>query len=200
MVLIKMRSGMMAVGVALLATTAVSAQPRLAATATSGRSVFISPMGEPFRGASRKEMLRAWFDAADRNRDAALSQAEMRGDGERFFIILNVNKDREIDPVELRAYEQRIAPEIQVGIDGVRAPSVSDNPNASKAKRESVRRGAGMYGLLPTPNPVASADTNFDRGISPEEFARAARDRFVLLDSNRDGLIRFDELPSLPSR
>lgn len=189
------------VAMVAIATSAAGAmQKRDASPVGSGRGLFISPMGEPFRGASRKDSLRTWFDGADANRDGGLSLSEMRGDGERFYGLLNVNKDRELDPNELRTYEQQIVPEIRVGASSAPAPGPSDNPNASKAKLERERRGAGVYGLLATPNPVASADTNFNRGISPEEFARAARDRFTMLDANRDGQIRFDELPGLPSR
>lgn len=185
---------------ALGVTTAAAAMQSRTAPVGSGRGLFISPMGEPFRSPSRKDSLRAWFDGADTGRDGGLSLAEMRRDGERFYALLNTNKDRELDPDELRNYETRIVPEIRVGTSRFGMIS-SGGSNAANGKRDLARerRGAGVYGLLPTPNPVASADTNFNRGISPEEFARAARDRFTMLDANRDGQIRFDELPPLPS-
>lgn len=209
-----MRGLAMVTMVGVLAATlasAVSAQP---APASSGSELFISPMGEPFRGASGAGQLRAWFSGADADRNGALSLAEMRADGDRFYLALNLNRDREIDPTELRAYEL-LVPEIRVGVGGLGITSGNArsrrsrlSPEYSKAAGtvltpldpDTVRRGAGLYGVLATPNPVASTDINFNRGISAEEFGRAARERFVLLDANRDGVIRFEELPALPSR
>ena len=196
-------------GVAVAAPGAAQVAPSTNATA-----LFISPMGEPFRGANAREQVRAWFSGADANRDGALSLAEMSGDAERFFQMLNANRDREIDPTELRHYEEHMAPEIRVGLGGLGISSgyarkrrsglsqefAKTGSAAQPLERDVVRRGAGLHGLLNIPNPVASTDLNLNRGISPEEFARAARERFVLLDSNRDGLVRFEELPSLPSR
>lgn len=198
---------------ALAATVAgaANAQP---APASTGSDLFISPMGEPFRGDSSAGQLRAWFNGADSDRNGALSLAEMRADADRFYLVLNLNRDREIDPTELRAYEQAV-PEIRVGMGGYGITSGNAKANRSRLSpeyskaagtvlvpldRETSRRGAGRFGVLATPNPVASTDVNFNRGISAEEFARAARDRFVLLDANRDGAIRFEELPALPSR
>lgn len=182
------------------------------APVSGGRGLFISPMGEAFRGPSAKLMLRQWFDAADSNHDGSLSAVEMRSDADRFFAILNRNGDGEIDPAELGIYEQEMVPEVQVGMSDVRSrrmdvdeasPSDEGQPSETvshHAKRVEPRQGAGRYGLLGTPNPVASTDMNFNRGISADEFARAARVRFGLLDANHDGRLAFDELPSLPSR
>ena len=47
------------------------------------------------------------------------------------------------------------------------------------------------------PEPVVSADANFDRGISKQEFANAATKRFRMLDANGDGALTRDELPKL---
>lgn len=202
---------MMFAGLTVTLASAAASQP---AFVSSTSELFISPMGEPFRGASGAGQLRAWFSGADANRDGALSQAEMRSDAERFFASLNLNRDREIDPVELRAYELAV-PEIRVGVGGMGITSGNARPGRSRLSgeyakaagtvaapivRETMRRGAGRYSILATPNPVASTDTNFNRGISVEEFARAARDRFALLDVDRDGSVRFEELPALPSR
>lgn len=198
---------------AMLAAVATAQSPAPAPHPV-GDALFISPMGEPFRGSSGAAELRTWFDRADANRDGGLSLAEMRSDADRFFLVLNNNRDREIDPAELRVYEEQMAPEIRVGVGGLGissgwAPKRRSGLSSEFSKtgtvdppleRDTVRRGAGLYGVLAIPNPVASADTNLNRGISAEEFSRAARDRFMLLDGNHDGVIRFDELPALPSR
>lgn len=60
--------------------------------------------------------------------------------------------------------------------------------------------GAGRYSFLNIPEPVISADTNLNRGVSLVEFVAAAGQRFVMLDTNRDGRITRDELPPLPQR
>jgi hypothetical protein len=55
-------------------------------------------------------------------------------------------------------------------------------------------QGAARYGLLNIPEPVAAADTDFDRGISRDEFRTAAADRFQLLDSGRTGRLILSQL------
>jgi len=57
--------------------------------------------------------------------------------------------------------------------------------------------GAARFSYLDLPEPVAAADTNFDRAISPREFVDAARQRFDALDANHDGVLTRDELPHL---
>ena len=58
-------------------------------------------------------------------------------------------------------------------------------------------QGAARYGLLNIPEPVAAADTDFDRGVSLAEFRFAAVRRFQLLDSTRSGAIRLDQFEAL---
>jgi Ca2+-binding EF-hand superfamily protein len=57
--------------------------------------------------------------------------------------------------------------------------------------------GAGRYGLLQIPEPVASADADFNRGVSPEEFRRAALQRFRLLDVDHTGKLTLSELEDI---
>lgn len=65
-------------------------------------------------------------------------------------------------------------------------------PNHAMAE---MPRGAGRFGFFDIPEPVVSADSNLDRGISAQEFEAAARQRFTMLDVNHDGVIMRDELP-----
>ncbi len=44
------------------------------------------------------------------------------------------------------------------------------------------------------PEPVAAADTNFDRDVTLREFEAAAAARFQLLDSGSDGKIALADL------
>lgn len=59
------------------------------------------------------------------------------------------------------------------------------------------RQGAGRFSYLDIPEPVSSADSNFNRGVSAAEFIAAAEQRFALLDRNHDGRLTLAELPSI---
>jgi Ca2+-binding EF-hand superfamily protein len=59
------------------------------------------------------------------------------------------------------------------------------------------RQGAGRFSYLDIPEPVASADSNFNRGVSAQEFIAAADTRFALLDRNHDGRLTLAELPAI---
>jgi Ca2+-binding EF-hand superfamily protein len=48
-------------------------------------------------------------------------------------------------------------------------------------------QGASRFGLLDLPEPVIAADTDFNRGVSKEEFRKAARQRFTALDVDHRG-------------
>ena len=159
---------------------------------------FISPMGEPFRSRSdADDALTRWFRQADRNSDGLIEPSELQADAERFFAALDTDHDGEIDPVELNQYELEVAPEIQTAMKTMHGPGVK------KKKREGIDdmlgltgalQGAARYGLLNIPEPVAAADTDFDRGVSLAEFKAAAAKRFELLDSERTGKLTLQEL------
>lgn len=180
---------------------------------------FISPMGEPFRASTADDdTLVRWFDQADRNRDGILTIDEMQADASRFFAMLDTDHDGEIDPDELAEYEWEVAPDIQV-MSRTRPP-----PGQGPAKARSDGKtghepghwrsgsgeedemgshyphglqGAARYAILNLPEPVAAADTNFDRSISLAEFRQAAAQRFQILDGDQAGRL---SLPQLQSR
>jgi hypothetical protein len=153
----------------------------------------------------------------------------MQADAERFFATLDSDGNGEIDPDELINYEWEVAPDIQVMSKTKRAPGeATANGRSADARRKAnnaewwseeggtddlgeggARRhrgksggglqGASRYALLNIPEPVAAADTNFDRGISLDEFRQAARDRFKLLDSPNQGKLALEGLERLRS-
>ena len=147
-----------------------------------------------------------------------LTADEMHADAERFFAILDSNHDGQIDPEELDVYELEIAPEIQVNSRWKRSPQAAAEAKPGKDHDRGDRKrrraddyvdgyqlhglqGAARYGLLNIPQPVASADADFNRGITLDEFRRAATHRFKLLDSKRDGRLTLPELEArLPTR
>ena len=132
------------------------------------------------------------------------------------------DRDGQIDPEELVAYESEIAPEIQVNSNwrrpraqpGVKAaaepqksPDATDGDggwkrpdDAHDGYRADGLQGAARYGLLNIPQPVAS-DADFNRLITLVEFRQAASNRFKLLDGRGQGRITLPELEArLPVR
>jgi hypothetical protein len=180
---------------------------------------FISPMGEPFRPPSSGEApIARWFVRADLNHDGVLTAEEMQADADRFFKRLDSNRDGQIDPQEITAYEYEIAPDIQVnsqwkrprGEIATKAEPDRDRPSWDSSRKRDDRydgyrsdglQGAARYGLLNIPQPVASADADFNRLITLTEFRQAASNRFNLLDDRGLGRVTLPELETrLPTR
>lgn len=191
----------------LLAAVAAAAQ----ASGPPGQP-FMSPMGEPFLGrAGGVDGLMVWFQQADRNHDGVITRDEMTADAQRFFETLDTNHDGEIDPDETMHYEQVIAPEVHTGF--IQASETAGATTEQQASRSHRHRGgrhgygdvasafggddearAGHFALLQIPEPITSADTDFNRGVSAAEFKNAAVQRFALLDIDRTGRLTLPEL------
>ena len=180
----------------LIAPAALAAPPP-----TPGGGPFLSPMGEPFRSRQpAADNVGTWFAGADRDGDRALTLAEMSGDSERFFALLDTDRDGELEMAEIARYENEIAPEVQVGLQ-MRATGVGDWGGGRRPKIPVYERGldgAARFSFLRLPHPVMAADYDLNRGVSRTEFAQAAAERFALLDRDRDGRIVRAELPPLP--
>jgi len=164
-------------------------QARPIVTAGAGR-LFISPMGEPFYGRTAGEDgLVVWFQQADRNRDGMITVDEMSADADRFFEVLDRTHDGEIDPDDVDYYEQAV-PQIRART----MVYASTTPGGDVEEHADSETSAGRLGLLQIPEPVASADSNFNRGVSPQEFRDAAVKRFLLLDAGHSGKLTLPEL------
>jgi hypothetical protein len=158
--------------------------------------VFVSPMGEPFRRAQGPgEPVMRWFQGADTDGDGALSVTEFQADAARFFVTLDVNRDGEIAPDEMIRYETEVAPEVQ---SGMRAANLGLMGRNARLRPGDGPYGMGSQALLAIPQPVISADADFNRGVSPAEFRHTAGQRFLLIDRNHDGRISRDELSPPP--
>jgi len=157
----------------------------LAAAQFGHGRAFISPMGQPFRGAD--DGLSSWFAAADSNRDGSINLVEFQQDAERFYQTLDTNHDGEIDPDEIDHYETVVAPEIRTG---------NGNSFGANENTDDEAKGGGRLGLLTIPEPVTAADSNLDRGVSLHEFRTTAEKRFQLLDRDGNGLLTLPELQS----
>jgi hypothetical protein len=180
-------------------------------------NVFISPAGEPFRAEDGHPYpVAIWFQAADANHDGKLSLAEFQSDALAFFRQLDVNHDGVVDGFEVQRYERDVAPEINPPVEGLRfgegmdlglgVPGSSrdrrlDQGQASSRQPQAGDRrpeGAGLYGLLNEPEPVASTDLRFDSHITAEEFTDAAARRFAKLDVHGLGYLTLATLPKTP--
>jgi Ca2+-binding EF-hand superfamily protein len=148
----------MAIPLILIAAAAAAHSPAPDLPRPANGRAFMSPMGEPFfPSASGNDGMATWFAQADLNHDGTITSDELTADAERFFKRLDTNKDGEIDPDEITHYE------------------------------ETIQAKSYRYSLLNIPEPVMSADSDFNRGVSIEEFRRAASKRFQLLDLNHTG-------------
>lgn len=180
----------------------------------AGPQLFISPAGEPFRApAGAPYPVRAWFDGADANHDGALSREEFVADSLRFFAVVDVDKNGVIDGFEVSNYETRIAPEI-IGLPSPggsmrRGPmgqgpggGGGDDDMAPRRRQQgaNVLQGAALFGLIAEPEPVMASDADFDRRITRIEATKAAKTRFALLDTDKDGVLKLEELPKTPAQ
>ena len=168
--------------------------------------LYVAPMGEPFRTNGTTDPMARWFAQADADRDGRVTSAELVADAQRFFATLDGDGDGELDPQEVSAYEIDVAPEIRLHRPGffTRPP---DRKAARQAKREARTRadyaapyGAGLNASLNIPEPVASADLDIDRGVSRDEYARVAAQRFTLLDATAQGHLAYATLPRSPGQ
>lgn len=177
------------------------------------RQLFVAPMGEPFRAdAGRPYPSVVWFAGADRNRDGVVDRGEFMADAERFFHMLDLDRDGRLVPEEVIAYEHDRAPEIAL-YAGRRDPLAPASPGGGGlaaafglggSHEESADYagplGAGRYAWLNIPEPVASADADIDRSVSAAEFAAAAARRFDALDPGATGGLRLAALPRTPAQ
>ena len=193
--------------------------PRPGQEAGAGKlpNLFISPAGQPFRAPRDAPYpVALWFAGADTNHDGRLTRAEFRADAAAFFNALDVNHDGMVDGFEVQRYEREVAPEINPQIAGLRfgegmdlslgadagsrAPRFGKGATLSDRNQAGDRRpeGAGLFGLLDEPEPVAATDANFDSHIKLDEFLAAADRRFDKLDTKGVGYLTLAGLPKTP--
>lgn len=187
---------------ALLSAPAI-AKPKLPPCPPKQPQLFIAPMGEPFRaGPDDAYPVATWFAHADADRDGRLTRAELVADAAKFFATLDTDHDGEITPGEVIHYEHDVAPEIRLYSRGPR----SGDMHGKKRKRSKDQPaygapiGAGRWALVNTPEPVISADADFNRGITLDEFRAAASERFDAIDTARAGVLTLAGLPLTPAQ
>ena len=185
-----------------LALQAAASEP-ITVTGRRPWAPFISPMGEPFRARSEgDDTIANWFRQADGDADGILSPAELDADAVRFFNQLDADRNGAILPEEMVSYEFEVAPEIQVNSRWRPRHRESEAERRKRERRSDGYnahglQGAARYALLNIPQPVASADTDFDRAITLVEFRQAAAHRFALLDRKTSLQLRLADLRQL---
>lgn len=159
--------------------------------------LYIAPMGAVFRAPADAAYPSAiWFAAADADHDGRLTLAEFLADAEASFARFDLNHDGEIDPTEMTAYEGDV-PEISLYQRGQRLPA--NGRERKEAARYGGALGAGRYAQLNIPQPIASADLDFNRGVSREEWRTVAARRFQLLGPV-DGALTLAALKPTPAQ
>lgn len=83
-----------------------------------------------------------------------------------------------------------------MGGGGGGAPRGGRGPGGGMERRE----GAARFSLLDIPQPIRGADANLDWKVTAAEWAKAAGQRFTLLDTAQAGKLTLDMLPPLPGR
>jgi len=169
--------------------------------------LFISPSGEPFRGKGDEDQMLRWFRQADADHDGKLTRAEFVADAQRFFRTLDQNSDGAIAGAEIDRYEYDIAPEISgLRPEGARPDGPPQGQPQGKKPDKKTRKamaaraglqGASRYGILDIPEPVTSPDADMNGRVTSAEYLAAINQRFALLDTDKDGMLTFAELPKL---
>ena len=112
-------------GLALLATACASSGPphrfrghgegmrrgggRMGSGMGPRLSLFVSPAGEPFRGApGQPAPIEAWFAQADANHDGKVTRAELAAAPTPIFDLADANHDGKVDKAELAAARERL--------------------------------------------------------------------------------------------
>jgi len=182
------------------------------------QTLFISPCGQPFLGlGSEPYPIVAWFKQVDANGDGKIDRDEFRADAEQFFKTLDRNGDGVISSEEVYIYENLMVPEILnrdhaaigsgiiraslQGESGAKLQKVQDSGDGSDTppKPMLTNQGAAFFGLFNDPEPVMSADRNFDFNITHKEFMDQSDRHFVRLDTKGRGYFTLDDLPKTPA-
>ncbi len=164
------------------------------------QNLFISPCGQPFRASiSKLYPIVDWFKQADTNADGKIDRAEFSADADQFFKKLDRNGDGVLSSEEVYIYEHYLVPEILHGTqDLTPAPLQGEDGTPLPPKPILTNEGAAFFGLFNDPEPLMSADRNFDFRITQKEFLEQSARRFAVLDPKGLGYFTLADLPKTP--
>jgi hypothetical protein len=202
-------------GAACLATGSAVAQatgsPAALDDDLGSMNLFISPCGEPFTAPKTEAYpIVKWFKKADANSDGKLDIDEFRADATAFFAVLDQNHDGVISSQEINYYEQTMVPVIlhsasretgivrvmlQRGVDPIVPGGAQPGEDNVYTQKLNGNQGAVPFSLLREPEPVRSADRNFDYHVTLAEFQAHSDRHFNTLDVNHQGYLTLAELP-----
>lgn len=192
----KLGAGLAACLIALGCAGAVAAKD------DEAQNIYISPSGEPFSAAMSKPYpIVDWFKRVDANGDGKIDRAEFLADAEQFFKKLDRNGDGVISSEEVYIYEHYIVPEILSGDLQASPGEPVENPDGTTTRppAQLTNEGAAVFGLFNDPEPVMSADRNFDQRITHKEFIDQAGRHFDRLDAKGQGFLTLADLPRTPA-
>lgn len=167
-------------------------------------ALFVSPFGEAFTAdPGARWPVSDWFQGADADRDGALTFEEFSADGRRWFGRLDTDGDGRLNQTELAAYEQSLRSFGEGAGPGGQPGAGPQRQQAGSRMRRAGARGGGYgpvaeAGFFNLPQPVKSADVNFDQRVTVEEWATATTRWFTALDGDRDGRLTLETLPKTP--
>ena len=217
---VSVRLGLLHLALAIPAMASAAA-PSGPATSEPLTQIFIAPSGEPFRAAAGQPYpVAAWFAGADTNRDGKLTEVEFVLDAARFFKTLDLDQNEQLTSVEIKRYENEVAPEVRTGIlgsidgtdDGGRARGgrgqalgllqvqtddlTSHVPEVWNRRKDAyIGSGASRYGIIGIPEPVLGMDTDLNGIVTRREMLAAAQRRFRVLDTDNRNYLLLAELP-----
>lgn len=85
------------------------------------------------------------------------------------------------------------------GMDDEMGGNAQGGLSADAIRRmEDMPRGAGMFGLINSPEPVAAMDTDMSGSVTRAEAQGAADRRFHMLDPDNKGFVTLASLPEVP--
>ena len=208
----------LALAIPALASAAAPSGPPTSEQLTQ---IFIAPSGEPFRSvAGAPYPVAAWFAGADTNRDGKLTEVEFVIDASRFFKTLDLDQNEQLTGVEIKRYENEVAPEVRSGtlgsidwkVDGARGRGgrgqalgllqvqtddlSSHVPEVWNRRKDAyIGSGASKYGIIGIPEPVLGMDTDLNGIVTKREMVAAAQRRFRVLDTENRNYLLLAELP-----
>jgi hypothetical protein len=177
-------------------------------------NLFISPCGEPFTApVADPYPVVKWFKQADANNDGKIDIDEMRADATHFFTVLDRDGNGVISNQEVTWYEENMVPSILhvgaleggvirvvlqpggAGIGSIDPGGASPGDTPIIKGRLNEDQGAVPFSLFREPEPVRSADRNFDYTITLKEFQDQSDRHFHALDKKEQGYLTLADLP-----